>query len=179
MHDSPRPSSAPTMTEEQRTTLATPLRCGVSVGACWTSSGGAAKVGLRPGQHDHAVALAPAGRTDPDREHVAGRLVGGLAIAGERRLVNASAPVRSLTSAGMMSPGATRRCRPGPDPGRNDLPARRAQHARIDLQPSPQRLDDAGGPLLLQEKLNTALTTRQRPHHSRDPSISGGRPTGP
>jgi len=61
--------------------------------------GGAAKVGLRPGQHDHAVAFAPP-NDGSRRKHFAKRLVCVLRLAGERRLVTVNAPVRSFTSPG-------------------------------------------------------------------------------
>ena len=45
--------------------------------------GGAAKVGLRPGQQNYAVAFPPA-HDGPRREHTSGRLVRVLGLAGER-----------------------------------------------------------------------------------------------
>ena len=49
-------------------------------------------------------------------------------------------------------------------PGGNDLPARIAPDARTDLQPSPQCLDDTGGPALLHEAQH-GVDHQQRAHH--------------
>ena len=81
-------SSAPTMTKSQRTTLATTASMWSFGRACLHQLGGAAEVGPGPGQHDHAVAFAPAD-DGPRRQHVAGRLVDVLRLAGEGRLVDA------------------------------------------------------------------------------------------
>ena len=95
---------------------------------------GAAKVGLRPGQHHHAVAFAPAD-DGPRREHVAGRLVGVLRLAGEGRLVDAQRSGQELHVRRDDVAGAHADDVAGDQfPGGNDLPARLAQHARTDLQ---------------------------------------------
>ena len=84
------PSSAPTMTKSQRTTLATTASMWSFGTRLLHEFRGAAKIGLRPGQHHHAVAFAPAD-DGPRREHFAGRLVRVLRFAGERRLIDAQA----------------------------------------------------------------------------------------
>jgi hypothetical protein len=125
---------------------------------------GAAKVGLRPGQHHHAVAFAPAD-DGPRREHFAGRFVRVLRFAGERRLVHGQRSgeefhVRRDDVAGPHANDVA-----GDQlPGGNDLPARIAPDARTDLQPFPQCLNDTGGPALLHEAQH-GVDHQQRAHH--------------
>ena len=132
---------------------------------------GAAKIGLRPGQHHHAVAFAPAD-DGPRREHFAGRLVRVLRFAGERRLVHAQRSgeefhVRRDDVAGSHANDVA-----GDQlPGGNDLPVRIAPDARTDLQPSPQCLNDAGGPALL-HKAQHGVDNQQRAHHGEVRDIS-------
>ena len=125
---------------------------------------GAAEVGLRPRQHHHAVAFPPAD-DGPRREHVAGRLVRILRLAGEGRLVDAQHSGQELHIRRDDVARAHADDVAGDQfPGGNDLPARIAQHARTDLQPSPQRLDDAGGPMFLR-KAQHGIDDQQCAHH--------------
>ena len=66
-------SSAPTMTKSQRTTLEITASMWSLGRALLHELGGAAKIGLRPRQHHHAVAFSPAD-DGARREHFAGAL---------------------------------------------------------------------------------------------------------
>ena len=124
----------------------------------------AAKVGLRSGQHDHAVALASADDRSR-RQHVAGRLVRILRFAGERRLVHAQRAREDFHVRRNDVAWAHAHDVAGDQfPGGNDLPARLAPDARIDLQPSSQRLHHAGGAALLR-KAQHRVDDQQRAHH--------------
>jgi hypothetical protein len=88
----------------------------------------------------------------PRRKHVTGRLVGILRLARESRLVNAQCSGEEFHIRRDDVAGSHANDVAGDQfPGGNDLPARIAADAGIDLQPPPQCLDDAGGPMLLHE----------------------------
>ena len=125
---------------------------------------GAAEVSLRPSQHDHPVAFAPAD-DGPRRKHFARLLVHVRRFAGERRLVNTQL---SREEFHVRRDDVTRShaddIAGNQLAGGNDLPARIASNARIDLQSLPQRRHDTGGPPLLHEAQH-GVDHQQPAHH--------------
>ncbi len=127
--------------------------------------GGAAKIGLRPGQDHHAVALAAA-HDRSRRKNFGRRLVRVLRLAGEGGLVYAQLAAEQFHIRRDDVAGAHADDVAGNQlPCGNDLPVCLAQHARADLQAFPQRFDDAGGAALLREAQHR-IDHQQRAHHS-------------
>jgi hypothetical protein len=124
----------------------------------------AAEIGIGPGQHDQAVALAAAD-DGARRQHFARRLFHILRFAGQGRLVDAQDTgeefyIRWDYVAGAHAHDIAR----DQLPGRDDLPDRIAPHTGADLQAAPQRFDDASGAALLRETQN-GIDDQERAHH--------------